>query len=61
MVGSKGSVSLDARFDVGYFCTVRVGRHEFKGTQGTVWQGAWGPGRRGRGCVNGHNFTGAQS
>lgn len=31
MVGSKGSVSLDARFDAGYFCTVRVGRHEFKG------------------------------
>ncbi|KAL3135973.1 hypothetical protein ABBQ32_007015 [Trebouxia sp. C0010 RCD-2024] len=31
MVGCKGSVSLDARFDAGYFCTVRVGRHEFKG------------------------------
>ena len=31
MVGSKGSVSLDARFDAGYFCTVRVGKHEFKG------------------------------
>ena len=37
MVGSKGSVSLDARFDAGYFCTVRVGRHEFKGMPGTVW------------------------
>ena len=34
MVGTKGSVSLDARFDAGYFCTVRVGRHEFKGRPG---------------------------
>ena len=33
MVGSKGSVTLDSRFDAGYFCTVKVGRHEFKGTQ----------------------------
>ena len=32
MVGCKGSVSLDARFDAGYFCTVKVGRLEFKGT-----------------------------
>lgn len=31
MVGCKGSVSLDARFDAGYFCTVKVGRLEFKG------------------------------
>ncbi len=32
MVGCKGSVTLDARFDAGYFCTVKVGRLEFKGT-----------------------------
>ena len=32
MVGCKGSVSLDARFDAGYFCTVKVGRLEFKGS-----------------------------
>lgn len=31
MVGCKGSVTLDARFDAGYFCTVKVGRLEFKG------------------------------
>ena len=31
MVGSKGTVSLDSRFDAGYFCTVKVGRLEFKG------------------------------
>lgn len=31
MVGCKGSVTLDARFDAGYFCTVKVGRLEFRG------------------------------
>ena len=31
MVGSKGSVTLDSRFDAGYFCTVKVGKLEFKG------------------------------
>lgn len=37
MVGCKGSVSLDARFDAGYFCTVKVGRLEFKGTPSPMW------------------------
>ena len=36
MVGSKGTVSLDSRFDAGYFCTVKVGRHEFQGGPGSL-------------------------
>ncbi len=31
VVGAYGSVRLDARFDAGYFCTVNIGRHEFRG------------------------------
>ena len=31
MVGSKGSVTVDSRFDAGYFVTVRVGKQEFQG------------------------------
>eukprot|EP00873_Tetraselmis_striata_P012453 jgi/Tetstr1/432717/TSEL_022083.t1 len=31
MVGTKGSCTIDARFDCGYFCTVKFGRDEFKG------------------------------
>ncbi|CAL8465757.1 g5293 [Coccomyxa elongata] len=30
-VGAKGTVTLDARFDCGYFVTVHIGRQEFKG------------------------------
>lgn len=30
-VGAKGTVTLDARFDCGYFVTVHMGRQEFKG------------------------------
>lgn len=30
-VGAKGTVTLDARFDAGYFVTVHVGSQEFKG------------------------------
>ena len=31
LVGAKGQVTLDSRFDAGYFVTVRVGRQEFSG------------------------------
>lgn len=30
-VGAKGTVTLDARFDCGYFVTVHIGCQEFKG------------------------------
>jgi hypothetical protein len=30
-VGAKGTVTLDARFDCGFFVTVHVGRQEFQG------------------------------
>ncbi|BDA51602.1 probable AT-rich interactive domain-containing protein 2 at N-terminal half [Coccomyxa sp. Obi] len=30
-VGAKGTVTLDARFDCGYFVTAHIGRQEFKG------------------------------
>ena len=31
MVGAKGVVTVDMRFDAGYFVTVRINRQEFKG------------------------------
>lgn len=30
-MGAKGTVTLDVRFDCGYFVTVHVGRQEFQG------------------------------
>jgi len=31
LVGSRGSCTVDARFDCGYFCTIKFGKQEFKG------------------------------
>lgn len=31
MVGTRGNVVIDARFDAGYFVSVKIGRYDFKG------------------------------